>query len=103
MTETQSDEIRTEAERLAAENMEAEPNISDVYWFPHDEEIRLIEVDPTTVASDVIAPFYFRADPVVGTRHTSGVAIIRPEEVDQLQPPKGWGTWNEAKKIPRRG
>jgi len=79
--------------------MEAEPGIEEVYWFPAEGEIRLIETDPTTATSDCVAPFYFRPDPESGTTVSSAIAIIRPEEVRTLSLPDDWGSWDDAKKI----
>ena len=91
--------IRLQAEQLAKANAEAEPSIQAVYWFPHDQEIRLIEVDRDTVPSDVISVFYFKASPKDQITCDSAVAIIRPEEVGKLEPPEGWGSWDEAEII----
>ena len=102
MTETQSHSLRAEAERLALDNVAEEPSIEAVYWFPAKDEIRLIEVDATFPMGDSIDPFYFRADPANGTGRTSGIAMVRPEQVRKLSPPDGWGTWDEAKLLWRR-
>lgn len=96
MTETQSNTVRAEAAKLALDNVESEPNIQAVYWLPAEDEVRLIEVDPTFPRSESITPFYFRADPVYGTKYSSGVAMIRPEEVRVLPVPQEWGTWDDA-------
>ena len=99
MSKSNLEELRRQAERLARANVEAEPSIEEVFWFPAEDEIRLVEVDRTTPPSDCISPFYFRADPGGGTGFTSGIAIIRPEEKEKLDPPEGWGKWKDAKKI----
>lgn len=91
--------IRKVAAELAQEHVEAEPSISDVYLFPADDEIRLIEVDEQTVPSDCVAPFYFPPAPEDGIPVPSGIALIRPEEVGKLELPEGWGSWDDAEKI----
>ena len=89
-------QIREYARRLAEANAEAEPSISDAYWFPAEDEIRLIEVDRDTPPSDCVMPFYFGEDPEGDIPVPSGIAMIRPEEKDTLSPPEGWGTWGDA-------
>lgn len=91
--------IRKLAAEMAQENVEAEPSISEVYWFPDEDEIRLIEVDQETVPSDCVAPFYFRPAPEDGIPVPSGIALIRPDEVRVLELPEGWGSWDDAEKI----
>ena len=46
--------VRKEASRLAQANKDAEPNIKIIYWFPHDVEIRLVEIDENTVPPWVV-------------------------------------------------
>ncbi|HAJ78341.1 MAG TPA: hypothetical protein DCO75_01095 [Fibrobacteres bacterium] len=93
--------IRKEAGRLARANKDAEPNIKIIYWFPHDVEIRLVEVEENTVPtmSGELEPFYFSAAPKEGIRSASAIAIIRPDEYRKLKLPQGWGTWNDAVKL----
>lgn len=91
--------IRKLAVEQAQESVEAEPSISDVYWFPADDEIRLVEVDEQTVPSDCVAPFYFRPTPEDGIPVYCAIALIRPEEVRKLELPEGWGSWDDAEKI----
>jgi hypothetical protein len=98
------EEMRKQAELLAKENREAEPSIERVYWFPSDQEIRLVEltsVVPRTPEDDkVLRPFYFRAAPEDGIIAPSGIAMIRPEEFGHVKLPKGWPSWDQAVEIP---
>ena len=57
--------IRRQAERLARANREAEPTISDVYWFPDDEVVRLVEIDELVPSSPdgKVHPFRVRPSP----------------------------------------
>jgi hypothetical protein len=87
------------AKKLALEAKEADPNIIKIYWFPHDEEVHLIEVDENTVAAgcDHVEPFYFEAtasDPL-----PSGIAVIRPGDYRKLTMPEGWGKWEDGEEI----
>lgn len=91
-----SPEVRAAAERLARANVDAEPNIQEVYWFPAEDAIHLIEIDPSTFANDEITPFYFGPDPQGGIPFPSGIALIRPEEKSRLSPPSDWGSWDQA-------
>jgi hypothetical protein len=92
-------EIRDVARQLVADNLEAEPAIRAVYLFPSGEQIRLVYLDPTTSPNrdeETVRPFYFGPS-VAGDRpYPLAVALIRPEERGRLQPPAGWGAWDEA-------
>jgi hypothetical protein len=99
MTVCVSEKIEEQARKLAKANKKAESNIKEVYWFPAKKQIRLIEIDPTTISSSHITPFYFQPDPSVGIDFWCAISTIRPEEKQKLKPPKGWGSWKDAKKI----
>jgi hypothetical protein len=95
-------DIKTVAGRLAEMNAQAEPNIEEIYLFPDQEEIRLIELDSSTISSRQITPFYFAPDPAGGIPYRFGIALIRPEEKDILSPPIQWGNWSDAVPIWKR-
>src|SRR5690606_19270807 len=56
------EELEGVARKLAQESGEAEPTILRIYWFPHSEQIRLVEIDEEALHDDeeTIHPFYFR-------------------------------------------
>lgn len=93
--------IEEQARRLAKDNRDTEPKIKDIFWFKADHEIRLVEVDDSTVpsVSGEIEPFYFDPAPSEGLPAPSVIAIIRSNEVGKLDLPKEWGTWQDAEKI----
>jgi hypothetical protein len=93
--------IEKQAKRLAKENRENDPDIKKVYWFPHEGEVRLVEVHKTIPKSldGEIRPFYFRADPKAKLPAPSGIALIRPDEVKKLAPPSDWGSWELAEEL----
>ena len=95
------DSIRKQAEELAKANREAEPTISDVYWFPHEEEVRLVEVDEAVPISPdrMVHPFHFRPSPDDGLPAPSDVALINPDEYRKAELPEGWGTWDDSEKL----
>jgi len=95
MTSEASD-VEQAARRMAAANVEAAPETEEIYLFPSENEIRLIETDPTTLPSAEIVPYYFGAVPKSGIPFRSSVALIRPEEAFRLAPPPGWGKWEDA-------
>jgi hypothetical protein len=99
MTVCQS--IQEQARLLADENRRAEPTISKVYWFPHDAEVRLVELDDAAPRNDdgAVHPFYFHAAPQENLPAPSGVAIIRPDEFGRLTLPSEWGDWDDAREI----
>ncbi len=93
------DKILEQAKKLASEARETDPNIRNIYWFPHDQEVRLIEADENTIKSltGQVEPFYF--DSTAEIPVPSGIAIIRPDEVGKLEMPKGWGDWKNAEEL----
>ncbi len=88
--------IRTAAESLAKTNAETEETIIKILWFPHDHQIRLVEVDEGTVSAeeDRVYPFYFPA--VSDLPYVSAIALIRPEEERNLKLPEDWGSWDSG-------
>lgn len=91
--------IFEEAQRLALEAKQSDPSITKVYWFPHEEEVHLIEVDENTVESGSgrVEPFYF--DPTESDPVPSGVAVIRPDEYRKLILPDEWGNWDDGQEL----
>jgi hypothetical protein len=94
-------EIERQAKLLAKDNREAEPEITDIYWFRDDKEVRLVEVLTSVPACDdeTLQPFYFRPSPDDGLPDPSAIVLIRPDEVGRIKPPKHWGDWSTAKKL----
>jgi hypothetical protein len=92
------EEVKNQAKLLAAENRMAEPDILEIYWFPDEAEVRLVETLPTIPASGDgrLHPYHFRANRDQNLPHPSGVALIRPDEVGRLTLPEKWGDWDEA-------
>ena len=91
--------IRTAAQKLADYNLEAAPETEAIYLFPHPDEIRLIETDPTTLEDVEIVPYHFGTAPKSGIPYRSVIALIRPDEAFRLSPPPGWGNWEDAVKL----
>ncbi len=94
-------EIMNAAMRLARENKEAEPAIIRIYISPAEDEIRLIEIDPSTIKSDDehLLPFFFAPDLEGGIPYRSAIALIREEEFKKLRLPQEWASWDEVKQI----
>ena len=93
--------IKRQAEYLAREYREAEPDMDGIYWFPDDDEVRLVEVhrDVAAAVENRLAPYYFRASPVDDLPARSAIALIRTDEFRRLELPKGWGDWDDAIEI----
>jgi hypothetical protein len=91
--------MEEQARRVAALNREADPDITEIFWFPDDKELRLVEVSATIPIStdDQVHPFYFR--PGKWLPIPSGIAMIRPDEVRKSSLPADWGNWDAAKRI----
>lgn len=92
------EQVERQAKLLAKENRQAEPEISKVFWFPDDNEVRLVELHPTIPPSGdgQVHPYFFRPSPADELPAPSGVALIKPEEFGQLKLPASWGDWTIA-------
>ncbi|MBN1554868.1 MAG: hypothetical protein JXA11_08985 [Phycisphaerae bacterium] len=96
-------DIKEYALVLARENKGVEPNIQEIYWFPDEHEIRLVESDACMPDSTSVTPIY--SDPIESDNPDeciplpSGIAVIRPEEVGKVSLPEGWGSWDNAIRI----
>jgi hypothetical protein len=97
--------IQKQALLLAEEARRTDPNIIKFYWFPAENEVRLVEVatDMQPSLDDAVQPFYFPASPQHNMPALSGVAIIRDGEDGKLKLPEGWGTWDEAELLTVEG
>ncbi len=95
------DIIKEQAIRIAKENKTADPQIDEVYWFPSEDEVRLVELEENfiTSASGCLEPFYFSASPEDELPVPSGIAIIKKEEYKKITLPQGWGKWSDAEKL----
>jgi hypothetical protein len=93
--------IKQQAVMLARENCQTEETVTAVYWFPHETEVRLVEVDTTVPVSPdgKIHPYRFRPSPTDDMPAPSDIALISPEEVRKAELPEGWGTWDQAEKL----
>jgi hypothetical protein len=90
--------IEQQAKLLAADNRKAEPDITRVFWFPDDTEVRLVELtDQVPASSDSeLHPFYFRPSPTDNLPAPSSIAMIRSDEFGKLNLPAPWGDWTDA-------
>lgn len=88
------------AHRLASEAA-ADPLILRTYWFPAENEVRLVYVDASAPPSQTVMPFYFGTSKEQGIPYPSAAAVIRPEEEPgqpgEITPPLHWGTWADAR------
>lgn len=88
--------IEEAARKLADYNMEVSPDLAGMYLFPSEETVRLVMLDPVTIPSEEMVPYYFRAFPKGDVQYPSAIVVIRPEEKSVLSPPPGWGGWEAA-------
>ena len=93
--------IEEQAKYLANENRKADPSIREIYWFPHENEIHLVELTDEIPAAlnGNVEPFWFHPSPVDGLTAPSGIALIRPSEYKKLNLPDTWPSWDDAKKL----
>lgn len=87
------------AQKLADYNMEVAPETEAIYFFPAEDVVQLVMLDPVTLPSEEMVPYYFGASPRSGISHRSAVVLIRPEEAFRLPLPPGWGRWEDAVKL----
>jgi hypothetical protein len=88
--------IEQAARELAEADARSEESMVRIYWFPHEKEVRLVEVMELTVPSDdgMVQPFYLR--PTGDFPYNLGVALIRPDEDRRDKLPESWGSWNDG-------
>ncbi len=93
-------DIKSQALLLAKEARLTDPDITTIYWFPADDEVRLVEVAKNIQPTDGrIEPFYFPASVQDQMPALSGVAVIRAGE-ERVRPlPEGWGDWSAAQEL----
>lgn len=93
-----SAEIERQARWLAAENRKSDPEIKQVYWFPNEIEVRLVElIDAVPESNDgLLHPYHFRPSSLNQLLAPSGIALIRTTEFGKLRLPPKWGDWSEA-------
>lgn len=90
--------IEQQARLLAADNRQAEPDITGIFWFPDDQEVRLVELTdqvPQSLDGEV-HPFYFRPSVQDNLPVPTAVAMIRADEFGRLRLPANWGDWGDA-------
>ena len=92
--------MREQARLLAMDCKSADPDVVKVYWFPHEKEVHIIEInDNTTPSGASVTPFYFGPVPEEGLPAPSGIAIIKPAEYRRLDLPCDWGTWDDGEEL----
>ena len=94
-------EVEEQAIKLAKDNKKSEPQIKKIFWFPNDDEVRLVEIEDDFIisGSNVVEPFYFDASPEDDLPLPSGVAIIRSDEFKKISLPDDWGSWDDAQEL----
>ena len=97
--DTVREDVRAVAKRLAEGNVETSPDIQAIYWFRDDEMVRLVMIDPVTLPSEQMVPFYFGPYPLDDIPYPYAVVLIRPEEEGILASPPGWGGWLDAVRL----
>ena len=91
--------IEEAAQKLADYNGEVSPDLAGIYLFPSQDTIRLVMLDPATLPSEEMVPYYFGAFPQGGVSFPYAAVLIRPEEKLTLSLPPGWGEWDTAKRL----
>lgn len=92
--------MKEAARRLARQHKENEPEIIEIWLFPDDEMIRLVEVAENEMPpgeDNFIRPYYFGPNEEV--QYNTGIALIREEDVKKVNTPEGWCDWSKAIRI----
>lgn len=95
--------IQDAALDLAISSAESDPTIRKIYWFPNDQQVRLLHIDSESIKTDDqdARPFYFNK--VEGIPFTVGLAMLHPDEERLKAPPVEWASdWSDAKIIYQR-
>jgi hypothetical protein len=94
------------AHELAAAHRKEDPETSDVYLAPADEEVRLIEITTavSSAESGKVLPFRFAKRPDLDLPYDAVVVLLSPDEWDQVKDgrlalPDGWGQFNALQHI----
>ncbi len=88
--------VEQAARKMADYNLEVSPDLAGIYLFPSEDLIRLVILDPVTLPSEQMIPYYFNAFPQGDVLFPSAIVLIRPEEKSILLPPPDWGEWDTA-------
>ena len=85
-----------------AQEQGGDSTVDRIYFFPSEEEVRLVEIDPLMPRSERVSPYYFGAMPAEGIRFPVAIALIRPEEFENIELPRDGGHWADATLIWRK-
>jgi hypothetical protein len=87
-----------QARYLAVDNRQTNPDITRIFWFPDDEEVRMLEVTEQIPVSEdgEVHPFYFPPAPEYDLPLPSAMVLIQPDEFGKLKLPADWGSWSDA-------
>ncbi len=107
--ETDTQDLRKQAEILAKFHRQGDDSIETVLWFndPEGKEIRLLDLstecrtraDAEGDDEKVVQPFYFQPAPGHGLTLWMAVEVINPSDRGRLRLPVGWPGWDEAVEI----
>lgn len=94
--------VREAAERLAKDWGDKDDAVIRIYWFPHESQIRLVEVDVEAIPSPgALMPFYFT--PHENLPYESGVALATPDEENRSPLPPEWrASWADGQIVFQR-
>jgi len=94
--------ILEQAIKLAKDARQGDPDVGDIFWFPDNNQIRLVYVGKKQCPShlgEAVSPFYFPSSMQDGIGFESAEDLINDDEVGKLSVPDGWCGWEEAVKI----
>jgi len=73
------------------------------YVFPDPEEktIRVVHIDRKMFPEESVMPVMFGPDRQYGLNHPMFIAVVDEGAESRIEPPAGWGSWEDATKIER--
>lgn len=71
-------DIKAIASVLASEHRNEDATIEAIYWLPHDNEVRLVEVTKSVPADGSVMPFRFAPDKDIPV--PSLIVLIHPDD-----------------------
>ena len=86
--------VEVVAKMLAGEHMSDDAGISEIYWAPHETEVRLVEVTSSISDKGEVLPFRFTQDPP-DVPYQSVVILLSPgdwKRRGELEWPDGFET-----------
>lgn len=89
--------IQEAALKLVQWHRKADPQLRSIFLYPHNRQIRLLEVSEGSPSTGKLYPFTFAPDQEHGIAFPLVLIEVSPQEADliesgKLKLPRGWGS-----------